>query len=105
MSLPRGALDTRLGPFQRAGLWEESVEGMRVGGQRRVLVPPTSSVTAVRDGAIPEGETAVFEITLVGVESGSPQELGVPAPPGVQDGHMASRWLKEAQGRLQQAQK
>lgn len=50
--------------------WDEALEGMRVGGARRVLVPPSAKVSPSQDGVVPTGDTARFECSLVRVESG-----------------------------------
>lgn len=49
--------------------WEEGLRGMRVGGRRRLLVPPTLGYGArgTPDGPIPPGATLCFEIELVAV--------------------------------------
>ena len=54
---------------------EEATEGMRVGGERRVLVPPGSKMKASKAGVVPDGETARFDIQLLGVETGIKEKL------------------------------
>ena len=53
--------------------WEEAIEGMRVGGSRRLLVPPSAKL-GLRDqkqrDLVPEGETVRFDCELQGIESG-----------------------------------
>ena len=71
------AVDERQAMFAigsgRGGMWEECTEGMRVGGKRRVLVPPSATLRPLKKGqrdTIPAGETARFDCELVGIERG-----------------------------------
>jgi len=58
-----------LGQQQVIAGWDQGVTGMKVGGQRRLLVP---SALAYGDrgagGVIPPGATLVFDIELLGVQ-------------------------------------
>ncbi len=47
--------------------WDEGVPGMKVGGVRRLVVPPSLAYGSFRNGPIPPNATLVFEIELVGV--------------------------------------
>lgn len=47
--------------------WERGVPGMRVGGQRRLVVPPDLAYGNTRKGSVPPYATLVFDIELVGV--------------------------------------
>lgn len=51
--------------------WEAGVTGLRVGGLRRLVIPPELAYGGrnVGDGLIPPNSTLVFEIELMGVES------------------------------------
>ena len=48
--------------------WERGVPGMRVGGQRRLVVPPDLAYGNTRSGIVPPNATLVFDIELVGVQ-------------------------------------
>ncbi len=51
--------------------WEVGVTGMRVGGLRRMVIPPELAYgnRNIGNGLIPPGSTLVFEVELLGVES------------------------------------
>jgi FKBP-type peptidyl-prolyl cis-trans isomerase len=48
--------------------WKRGVPGMRVGGQRRLIVPPELAYGDTRKGAVPPNATLVFDIELVSVQ-------------------------------------
>jgi FKBP-type peptidyl-prolyl cis-trans isomerase len=47
--------------------WDEGVPGMRVGGIRRLIIPPSLGYGSTGAGPIPPNSTLEFTITLVGV--------------------------------------
>ena len=56
-----------------SAMWEEVAVGMRVGGRRTVLVPPSASLRPRKKGRAllaPPGETMRFECELRSIESG-----------------------------------
>jgi FKBP-type peptidyl-prolyl cis-trans isomerase FkpA len=48
--------------------WDEGLPGMRVGGLRRLVIPPSMAYGSFRNGVIPPNATLVFEIELIEVE-------------------------------------
>jgi FKBP-type peptidyl-prolyl cis-trans isomerase FkpA len=49
--------------------WNRGLAGMRVGGLRRLVVPPSLAYGAERNGIIPPYATLLFEIELVEIAS------------------------------------
>jgi FKBP-type peptidyl-prolyl cis-trans isomerase FkpA len=56
-----------LGAGQVIAGWDQGVQGMKVGGVRRLIVPPSLAYGQVRFGPIPPNATLVFEIELLEV--------------------------------------
>jgi FKBP-type peptidyl-prolyl cis-trans isomerase len=49
--------------------WDVGVQGMRVGGQRRLVIPPELAYgSSGSGGVIPPYATLVFEITLISIQ-------------------------------------
>ena len=57
-----------LGANQVIRGWEQGVPGMRVGGQRRLIVPPSLAYGSQGSGSIPPNAALVFDLQLLNVQ-------------------------------------
>jgi peptidylprolyl isomerase len=61
--------DFALGGGQVIGGWDQGVVGMKVGGRRRLVIPPHLGYGARgAGGAIKPNETLIFVVDLIGVQ-------------------------------------
>ncbi len=56
-----------LGAGQVIAGWDQGIPGMKVGGIRQLVIPPSLAYGGTRNGPIPPNATLLFEIQLVDV--------------------------------------
>jgi len=66
-STASGSIDFVLGAGTVIEGWDQGAVGMRAGGLRRLVVPPSMAYGSRRFGVIPPNATLVFEIELLDV--------------------------------------
>ena len=67
-SIGREPFSFTLGALEVIRGWDNGLTGMRVGGIRRLVVPPSYGYGDERTGIIPPNQTLVFDIELLSVQ-------------------------------------
>jgi len=68
-SYDRGApFETQIGVGQVIKGWDLGVVGMKVGGTRKLTIPPSLGYGDHAAGSIPPNSTLIFEVELIGIK-------------------------------------
>lgn len=69
-SRERGPFEFQLGAGQVIPGWDQGFDGMRIGGRRRLIIPPALAygVDGAGGGIIPPNATLIFEMELLDVQ-------------------------------------
>ena len=62
-----GAFSFRLGAGAVIAGWDQGLVGMKVGGRRRLIIPPALAYGSAGSGRIPPNTTLRFEVELVSI--------------------------------------
>ncbi len=63
-----GAFTTQIGVGQVIKGWDEGIIGMKVGGKRKLTIPPSLGYGNQAVGSIPPNSNLIFHVELVGIK-------------------------------------
>lgn len=70
-SYDRGGQSFSVSPLEQAQIisgWNEGLVGMKVGGTRRLIIPPSLGYGAQANQGIPANSTLIFDVTVISVQ-------------------------------------
>lgn len=59
---------TKIGVGQVIKGWDEGIVGMKVGGKRELIIPPSLGYGDTPQGSIPPNSTLIFQVELLGIQ-------------------------------------